>query len=353
MAGEKTEKATPKRRKDERKKGNVLQSKDIVSAISIIAMFYGLKIWSPYIYIYAQRLIGKYVAEMGTTTTLIGHNMTPYFIDGLLFFGIMAMPLLLLASAVTIIGTGIQTKFMFSGELLKPKFSRLDPIKGFAKLFSIRSIVELFKSLLKISAIAYVIYDTFVNKIAELPKLLNMEILPAIIFICLSIFDMIITVAMLFIVISVLDYGYQWWDFEKNIKMSKQDVKEEYKQMEGDPQVKGKQKERQREAAAKRMMQAVPTADVVIRNPTHFAIAIAYDTKNDRAPKVVAKGQDRIALKIIEIAEENNVVITENKPLARALYANVDIGTEIPPEFYQPVAEVLAFVYSLNKKELN
>ncbi len=158
-------------------------------------------------------------------------------------------------------------------------------------------------------------------------------------------------VAGVFIFLAIVDYGYQWWEYEKSLRMSKQDIKEEYKQMEGDPQIKGKIRELQQKRAMSRMMQAVPTADVVIRNPTHFAVAVKYTPKQNTAPVVVAKGADNVAMKIVEIAEQNGVTVTENKPLARGLFESVNIDMEIPEHFFQPVAEVLAFVYSLKKRD--
>ena len=190
------------------------------------------------------------------------------------------------------------------------------------------------------------------DKLAQIVSLFDVDIKVAVVYLCSAIYSVVITIAVVFIFLGILDLAYQWWEYEKNLKMTKQEIKEEYKQMEGDPQIKGKIKQKQREMSQARMMQEVPNADVVIRNPTHFAVAIKYDIEENNAPVVVAKGMDIIALKIIEIAEENKVVLTENRPLARALYENVEIGQEIPQEFYHEVAEVLAFVYDLKNKKL-
>ena len=160
------------------------------------------------------------------------------------------------------------------------------------------------------------------------------------------------TVGVAFLFLAAFDYLYQWWDFEKNLRMSKQELKEEFKQTEGDPQVKGKIKERQQQQARQRMMQNVPNADVVIRNPTHYAVAIQYNPHQNNAPVVIAKGMDSLALRIVKVAQEHDIITMENKPLARGLYETVDLDREIPEQFYQPVAEVLAFVYNLKKKDL-
>ena len=179
-----------------------------------------------------------------------------------------------------------------------------------------------------------------------------MDIKTAILYLCSTVYSAVTSIAIVFIGLGVADLLYQWWEYEKNLRMTKQEVKEEYKQMEGNPQIKGKIRQKQQEMARRRMMQDVPGADVVIRNPTHFAVAIRYDPEQNHAPLVVAKGADQVAFKIIELAEENKVTLTENKPLARALYSEVDIGREIPAAFYQEVAEILAWVYDLKNKKI-
>lgn len=179
-----------------------------------------------------------------------------------------------------------------------------------------------------------------------------MDLVPATVFILNDCMKLVLRIGIAFIAISVLDYFYQWWEYERQLKMSKQEVKEEYKQMEGDPQIKGKIKENQRRMAMSRMMQAVPSADVIIKNPTHFAVALRYDTEKDAAPVVVAKGQDELALRIIKTAEDNHVHVIENKPLARALYATTELNREIPAEFYGTIAEILVYVYKLNNKKI-
>ena len=163
---------------------------------------------------------------------------------------------------------------------------------------------------------------------------------------------MVFNISIAFAAISALDYAYQWWDYERQIKMSKHDIKEEFKQMEGNPQIKGKIKEIQRKMAMSRMMQAVPSADVVIKNPTHFAVALKYDIEKDGAPMLVAKGQDELALRIIKTAEQSNVPVIENKPLARSIFSQTQLNQEIPQEHYAEIAEILVYIYKLNKKEL-
>jgi flagellar biosynthetic protein FlhB len=267
-------------------------------------------------------------------------------------YTVAALPLLLLSGLVTIFFTAMQTKMLFATDALKFKGSRINPIEGFKKLFSIRSIVEVIKAVIKISVLGYIIYYNYKKHFLELPKLMDVSIGRSVEFTADIIMSIVKTTGAVFIFVAIFDYAYQWWEYEKNLRMTKQEVKEEYKQTEGDPQIKGKIREKQRQQAMNRMMQSVPNADVIVRNPTHFAIALKYDSEKDRAPMVLAKGMDNIAFRIIAEAEKYNIPMIENRPLARGLYDAVEINMEIPEEFYKPVAEVLAFVYNLKKKDL-
>jgi flagellar biosynthetic protein FlhB len=345
----KTEKATPKKREDERKKGNIFQSSDVISALSILALFYTLKILFPFFYKYMSNLIIKYIGYIKTVNTFTTAFAMDVIKDALLAILLLAGPMLLVSVAVGIVATGIQTKFKISKENLKFKFSRLSPLQGIKKMFSLRSITELIKAMLKISVIGYILYSAFLRISKNFTRLMFEDILSAVYFILNSIMDIVFQLSIAFFAIAAFDYFYQWWEHERNLKMSKQEIKEEYKQMEGDPQIKGQIRDRQRKMATQRMMQQVPTADVIIRNPTHFAVALQYDIEKNSAPIVVAKGQDYTALKIIEIAEQHHIPMTENKPLARALYSTVEINREIPPEYYLILAEIMAWVYSTKK----
>ncbi|WMJ24233.1 flagellar biosynthesis protein FlhB [Paludicola sp. MB14-C6] len=348
----KTEKATPKKRKDERKKGNVFQSKDITTVVSIICIFYGIKLLFPFIYNTIRNLLLKYISYIKTVISLDVNNVMDILLECMTaFFSILA-PIALIAMIVGIIGSGAQTKFIISFQSIKPKFSNLSPLKGIKKMFSLNSAVELIKSIIKVVIISYVLYSGFKGITKDITKLMAVSLNESILFIFDAIMNLVLKISLVFGVIALFDYLYQWWNYEKNMKMSKQELKEEYKHMEGDPQVKGKIKEKQRKISMSRMMQAVPTADVIIRNPTHFAIALKYDLEKDAAPMVVAKGQDYVALKIIEIAQVHQIPMTENKPLARALYATVEPNMPIPAEFYAVIAEIMAWVYTLKQKEL-
>lgn len=346
----KTEKATPKKREDERKKGHIFQSTDVVSSLSILAIFFCLKLTFPYIYRSLSNVFVKYIGYVQSENKISVSFASEVLRDVLLTLGLLAGPVMLTAMAVSILATGMQTKFKFSKELLKFKFSKLNPVNGIRQLFSLRSLTELIKAILKIALIGVVLYQAFMQVLNQLIKLMFTDILQAVILSCNIVMDMVIKLSVVFLGIAALDYFYQWWDYERNIRMSKQEIKEEYKQMEGDPQIKSRIREQQRKMSMQRMMQKVPDADVVIRNPTHIAVALKYTAEKNGAPVVVAKGQDYIALKIIEIAQEHHIPMKEDKPLAHALYKAVEIGHEIPPEFYSVIAEILAWVYSLKKE---
>jgi flagellar biosynthetic protein FlhB len=340
-----------KKRQDERKKGNIFQSKDAVSAVSILAIFFTLKICFPYIYAYLSNFLKKYIAYVKSTNTLTQLFAMDVLKDCVIAVLVLAGPVMLMSILVAVLATGVQTKFKFSGEQLKFKFNRISLIEGFKRLFSLRSIVELVKAMIKIAIITVVLYTSFTDISTRITSLMSVDVMEATKYILNSIMDIVIKLSVVFLVLAAGDYFYQWWEYERNIRMSKQEVKEEYKQMEGDPQIKGRIKERQRAMSQKRMMQQVPTADVIVRNPTHFAVALKYDIERNTAPIVVAKGQDHIALKIVEIAEAHHIPMKEDKPLARALYAAVEVNMEIPPEFYAVLAEIMAWVYTMKKED--
>ncbi len=351
MAGEKTEKATPKRKKDERKKGNIFMSRELVTVATLLAAFYTLKALSSFIFEKIEQLLTSIAELSAQTSALDVKTIHTIFTDCMLVFAICSLPMLLATSLAALISTMLQTKMLFATESFKFKGERLNPLSGFKKMFSLRALIELLKASIKISVLAVVLYNILEGRLNELPRLMDMP--PRRVFGLTGeiISEIVLMVGILFIALGAADYLYQWWEYEKNLRMTKQEVKDEYKQMEGDPQIKGRIRSLQQQRARNRMMQAVPTADVVIRNPTHFAVALRYDREHDNAPVVVAKGKDRIAFKIIEVAQQNGVHVMEDRPLARALYASIEIGQEIPSQFYEPVAQALAFVYNLKKKE--
>lgn len=244
----------------------------------------------------------------------------------------------------------IQVKWKPTTKPLQPKFNKLSPISGFKRMFSVNSLVELVKSLLKIGLIGYVVYSYLRDNMPPLFLFYDMSLNQGLLQVGQLVIALGIRISLFYMIIALADYIYQRVKFKKDMKMTKQEVKDEYKNQEGDPQIKSKQRQRMQEASRRRMMQQLPQADVVITNPTHYAVAIKYDPELYDAPYVVAKGADYLAQKIKETAKANRIEIVENKPLARMLYANVDIGSVVPPELYQAVAEVLAFVYHLQGK---
>lgn len=353
MAGEeKTEKATPKKRRDSRKKGEVLQSKEVSNAVFIVGIFVFLSIFGSTMFSmlldYMQQCM-EGLANTGSTSEFVMDVMWKAFILCICTLG----PILLAGMVLGILPVLVQTRGLFSGEAMKPKFSRLNPFSGIKRLFSLQAVVGILKGLIEIVVVVAVLYMQVVDKLNAFSKLMDTDVIKIVAFISDTVMSLLTTIMVMLVFVGAADYVFQWWSFEKKMKMSKQEVKEEYKQMEGDPQIKGKIKRKQQEMAQQRMMAEVPTADVVVRNPTHFAVALRYNQKVAfKAPVVVAKGADALALKIVKVAEENNVYITENPPLARGLYDAVDVGQEIPREFYTAVAEVLAMVYEAQNRKL-
>lgn len=349
--GEKTEKATQKKRQDARKKGQVLQSREITSALVLLLVFVGLRLSGNSMYqniaVYTKRMMTEY-PKMGDLFTV--NAIVKLFLETILLIIKVVTPVFAIAMVAGLIASYAQVGFLFTFETLGFKFERINPLKGFKRIFSLRALTELLKSVLKVSVIGFVAYSYLKGEAPNVYNIMDMDTMRIAIYIGTTCVNIGIRICMVLVILGILDYAYQWWDYEKSLKMSKQEIKEEFKQIEGNPEIKSKIKQKQREMSMKRILNEVPKADVVITNPTHFAVAVKYDKEKSTAPVVLAKGQDYIALRIKEVAKENKVEIVENKPLARTLYETVEIGQAIPPELYQAVAEVLAFVYSLKGK---
>jgi flagellar biosynthetic protein FlhB len=345
---DKTEKATPKKKSDARKKGQVFQSREMSSALILIIMIVTLKVFGPTIYGQLTQYMKKVFTEYLTNTDTIDINIVAtLFIGGLTVLAKTVLPLLAIAAIAGLIVGYAQVGVLFTLETLKIQGNRINPLSGFKRIFSLRSVVELVKSLFKIVIVSWVAYSYLKTKSNDVIALMDANLFDVLSFIGDSAFTVAIRISIAMIILGFLDYLYQRYDYEKNLRMTKQEIKDEYKQTEGNPEIKSKIKQKQRQMSMKRMMQEIPKADVVITNPTHFAVALKYDVEKASAPFVVAKGQDYIALRIKQIAAENNVQMVENRPLARTLYSTVDIGETIPPELFQAVAEILAFVYKI------
>ena len=352
MAGDsKTEKATPKRRRDERKKGNVLMSKDAVAVATLIGSLFMVQMMGGALVEQFHSLLNAcfgYIAIAAPET--IPTIMKEIFKITVLSFLTMAAPFLAVTAVLAVGVTFFQTKMLVAGESIRPKFNRISPLQGFKRLFSLRSIIEAVKGMLKITILLALIFNYFHNVALSFARFLNMDLWQSCAILFQDIISLVTQIAIAFAALAFFDYLYQWWDYERQLRMSKQEIKEEYKQTEGDPQVKGKIKQIQRQRAQQRMMQQVPQADVVIRNPTHFAVALRYKPDQDNAPVVVAKGMDELALRIVKVAEEHQVATVENVPLAHALYDRAPLDREIPPDLYGPVAEVLVYVLKLDQE---
>lgn len=347
---QKTEKATPKRRRDERKKGNIFFSNDAVSVVVLIAglatLFLSMGSMADNLGQFLRSCISLVRLSQGTDAVGDLRQLLP---ELLWSFVLTVGPILLVPTVAGIAATFFQTKLLVTGESLRPKFSRINPLQGIKRLFSLRSLIEALKGLLKITVLLYIIYNFLAETVELFTKYLFTDLVTACSHLAGLAFQMSMQIAVAYVVLAAADVFYQWMDYERQLRMSKQEIKEEFKQIEGDPQVKGRIKEIQRKMAQSRMMQKVPQADVVVRNPTHFAVALRYKPDRDRAPVVLAKGQDQIALRIVQKAEESGVAVVENVPLARALYASAELGQEIPPELYGAVAEVLVYLYQLHE----
>jgi flagellar biosynthetic protein FlhB len=351
FAEEKTETASPKKRREAREKGQVAKSRELITAVLLLITFITLRIFAASIITNLAELIKMFLTFPKNMENAVRiEDISDVYIKCLWVFTKVMAPVLLVSAVVAIALNYLQVGFLFTMKPLTPKFDKLNPITGFKNIFSKKAFVEFIKSIFKIGVIGYVIYSYLKNNFAVIPELLALDMLETAVFIGNTIINTGIRVAVVLLIMSIFDYGFQFWEFEKSMKMSKQEIKDEYKMTEGNPQIKSKIKEKQRQMSLRRMMTEVPKADVIITNPTHFAIAIKYDTTKAEAPIVLAKGKDIIAQKIKEIAKDNNIPTVENKPLAQALYKSVEVGDMVPAELYKAVAEVLAFVYSLKNK---
>ena len=346
---EKTEQATSKRRQDAREKGQVAKSRELASVAVLGACLV-------YFYFGASAIATRLMELMRTSfrksgqMTISTDTIQPLLID-LLFqtFALLA-PFLLVAIIAGLMINILQVGFLFSSEAITPKFSKIDPIKGLQRLFSLRSLVELVKSLLKMAIIGFVAYLTISDESPKLPPLMDLGVSDILRYMGEVSFKIMCSTCFVLVILAVLDYGYQKWEHEKSLKMSLKEIKEENRQTEGDPLIKGRIKRLQREMAKKRMMVAVPKADVVITNPTHLAVAIRYEPETMNAPVVIAKGADFLAEKIKELARNSGVPVVENKLVAQVLYKMTPVEQAVPENLYKAIAEILAHIYSLKQK---
>ncbi|MCS7229930.1 MAG: flagellar biosynthesis protein FlhB [Candidatus Kryptonium sp.] len=347
---ERTEQATPKRREDARKKGKVARSYEFNSSIVLltsIAIFY---FGGSFVYQQIANLTSLVLSNLHKFE-ITPKNVSEYTFQIFSFLAINFFPFMVLLTLVGVGGSIIQTGYVFTLEPLKFDLEKLNPITGIKKIFfSKRSLFELVKGFFKILVIGFTAYLVLRNMVNDVIVLIDSDVRGISDFIVGSAFSLMLKTGIVYFLIAIFDFVFQKWEYERELKMTRQEVKEETKELEGDPLVKSRIRKRQIEISKRRMMQNVPKADVVITNPTHIAVALKYESKKMNAPKVVAKGMNLIAEKIKEIARAHGVPIVEDKPLAQALYKMVDIDEEIPPQLYKAVAKVLAYVYQLKKK---
>ncbi len=352
---EKTEQPTAKKLDDARKEGQVAKSQEIATAFSLLAFFLILRFGYSFLATNFEGMFVRVYDDIPNVARTYDGFLPVAHISSILYHSFLRVllicaPFFIVGFLIAFLSDFVQVGFKPTGKPLQPKLSKLNPISGMKKIFSTRKLFDLFKSILKLVVMAIVIITYFPGRTESLFLLYDMPLKQAIGLMGNFIIDLGIRIAAAYMVIAFADLIYQRRKFTKDMMMTKQEVKDEFKNTEGNPEVKSAQKRRMMQASRRRMMQQIPQADVVITNPTHYAVAIKYDAEEADAPIVVAKGQDYIAQKIKEIAQENDVEIVENKPLARMLYANVEVGEMVPPELYKAVAEVLAYVYHLKGK---
>jgi flagellar biosynthetic protein FlhB len=347
---DKTEPATPKKRADARKKGQVAVSREIPSVFILfltmgVFFFLGGQMFNNLSILMRDALQNNITLELHQ---LSATRMLSTILGKLFWVLFPLMTAILLAGIAANLS---QFGILFTGKTLIPRLSKLNPLRGMKRLFSLRSLVEVAKALLKVLIIGLVAYLTLRRHVAILPDLMRMEVIDILTFTGRVSLEICLYTCLALIVLAGLDYAFQRWQYENDLKMTKQEVKEEWKQREGDPIVKARIRRVQLEMAQRRMMAEVPTADVVITNPTQLAVALKFDTEKMDAPQVVAKGAGYVAARIREIAEASGVPVLEQKPLAQALFKSVELGEIIPMTLYRAVAEVLAYVYRLKGRQ--
>lgn len=345
---EKTEEPSSKKIDDARKDGNVPKSQDtnafvtlVVALVAFLALLSWIESRTVYLYLYYQSLIGTEITKEAT------FQISMITFREIIF---MVIPLSVAVAIAGILANVMQTGFIFTTKPLIPDLSKLDPMKGLKNLFSMKKAVESLKIIIKVGAILWVCYYFLLSFTKELPTVIYFPLYDQLAWLKEKMLILVAVILLLFLVLSLADLMFVRYNYFKSLRMSKQELKDEYKQMEGDPKIKAKIRQIQMQMTKKRMMQEIPQADVVITNPTHYAVAIRYNQDKEAAPKVIAKGTDYVALRIKEIAMNYNIQIVENPPLARELYKKCNIGEIIPENLYKAVAEVLAFVYKSSKK---
>ncbi|MGM0507853.1 MAG: flagellar biosynthesis protein FlhB [Fusobacteriota bacterium] len=340
---EKTEEPTSKRKQEAREKGQVAKSTELPQAITLVTGMFVLNIFFKYFY----KVMDKYLISIFQSFEETGFSLEKLnriWMDSAIAVISVTGPVLLSILVMGLVSNYLQVGFLFTLEPLKPSFEKIDPIKGLGKLFSLKKIVELIKTVMKLMIVGFYAYLTIKNSQVDIQKIIFGSVSQGFITIFSLAYEIAFKISLALFILALMDYFYQRWEHNKSLKMSKQEIKEEYKQTEGDPQLKSKRQAMQRELVKRKIIEEVPEATVVVTNPTHLAIALKYE-KGMQAPLLLVKGADNIAKRIRELARENDIPLVENKPLARALYKNIEPGEEITEEYYKAVAEILKYVY--------
>jgi flagellar biosynthetic protein FlhB len=350
--GEKSEEPTPHRLREAREKGQVAKSKEITTAFMLLVS-----------YVFLRYIGGSLWGQLtGMARAIL--EQVPYARDFSLSFAASIMmtgarglifvvgPIFGITFLAAFVAEALQTGFVFAADPLSPKIERISPLEGFKRIFSMQGLVELVKSIIKIFIVFYIAFSAAREDLPYLLILMDGQPWDALALGGSIAYKIAFRVGIIYIGVAILDYLYRRWEYMRNLKMSRQEVKEEYKRLEGDPLIKQRMRDLQRQVAQQRMMSAVPQADVVVTNPTHVAVAMKYETSKMKAPMVLAKGERIIAAEIKAIAEEHEIPIVENEPLARSIYRTTKVGQDIPPQLYQAVAEVLAFVYKKKRERV-
>ncbi|MBN2057370.1 MAG: flagellar biosynthesis protein FlhB [Candidatus Saganbacteria bacterium] len=353
QGGDKSEEPTPHRLREARQKGQIAKSREITVAFVLLLSYFMFRYFGPFMWnnlVEVPRLIFEQIPEAA-------HNFSLSIVGYILILALRGLaltilPIFIIAFGSTFIAEALQTGFVFSLDPLSPKIEKLNPLEGFKKMFSMQGFVELIKSLFKIFIIFYISYSAVKEELPFFPALIEAQPWDVMVTGANLVYKIAMRVGLFYIAIAILDYLYRRWEYMRNLRMTRQEVKEEYKRLEGDPQVKQRMRDLQRQVAHQRMMGAVPQADVVVTNPTHIAVALKYEQAKMKAPLLLAKGERKIAEQIRRIAEEHEISIVENEPLARSIYRTTRLNQEVSAELYQAVAEVLAYVYKIKRDRI-
>ncbi|OGC08037.1 flagellar biosynthesis protein FlhB [candidate division WOR-1 bacterium RIFOXYD2_FULL_36_8] len=350
QGGDKTEEPTPHRLREAREKGQIAKSREVTTAVLLLLSYSVFRYFGEGSWTSLVQMGQGIFSQIPASANEFSFDFASYILlIGLKAFALALIPIFAVTFLAAIIVETMQTGFVFTGDPLSPKIERINPLEGFKKMFSLQGFVEVIKSILKIIIVFYIAWITVKKDLPYIMVLLDNNPWDSLLLGGLLAYTIAMRVGIFYIIIAFLDYLYRRWEYMKNLKMTRQEVKEEYKRLEGDPQVKQRIRDMARQIAYQRMMSSVPQADVVVTNPTHVACAVKYEQNKMKAPRLMAKGMRKHAEKIRQIAEEHEIPVVENEPLARSIYRTTKVGQEIPRELYQAVAEVLAYIYKKKK----